>query len=173
MRTIESTLEGRTMGAQQVRDGARLITFEGMQLGHVSSRRSGVPRWTEMTVWITDGGSYVLEKVGRSVVCHMPGCTDVRSGLPRFQEAHPGDDPDNGYEFHEDCVPMEYDFTRLLVEEDRYWARVTKDPQEIYDALERRKGGVRTLPRICSNLLEQVTDHHPDFGDFWRTGSID
>lgn len=155
----------------QVRDGSRLITFDGSRLGFVSSERPGVARWTEMTVYLTEGDSYVLEKVGRSLVCHMPECNEIRD-LPRFQEQHPGDDPDNGYVFHEDCVPEEYDFTRLLIEENRYWATITKRPEEILEALERRRDGIRTLPRIGMELLEQVTQSHPEFGTFWQTSRI-
>lgn len=155
----------------QVRDGSRLIMFEGELLGFSSSEREGVSRWTEMSVYLTDGGSYVLEKVGRSLVCHMPECPDVDT-LPRFQEQHPGDDPDYGYVFHEECVPEVYDFTRLLIEENRYWAMITKKPIEILEALERRRDGIRTLPRIGMELLEKVSATHPEFGDFWRTEHI-
>ncbi len=158
----------------QVRDGSRLITFDGTLLGFVTSERPEVARWTEMSVYLTEGGSYVLEKVGRSLICHMPGCNELGSrSLPRFQEQHPGDDPDNGYVFHEECVPEEYDFTRLLIEENRYWATVTQDPHEIVAALEKRKdGGIKVLPRIGMELLEKVSENHPDFGEFWRQGHI-
>lgn len=159
------------MTTYQVRDGSRLITFDGDRLGFVSSERPDVPRWTEMNVYLTEGDSYVLEKVGRSLVCHMPECNEI-GDLPRFQEQHPGDDPDNGYVFHEECVPEEYDFTRLLIEENRYWATITKRPEEILEALERRRDGIRTLPRIGMELLEQVTERHPEFGDFWQTSRI-
>ena len=156
---------------QQVRDADRLITFEGRMLGHVSSKRPSVARWTEMTVYLTAGGSLVLEKVGRSTVCHYPGCTET-SGLPRFQEAHHGADPDEGFIYHEDCVPETYDFPSLLVEADRYWAKVTNSPEEIVSALERRRDGVVSLPRIGSDLLSQVTESYPEFGDFWRVTHI-
>lgn len=156
----------------QVRDSSRLITFDGDLLGFASSEREGVPRWTEMSVYLTDGGSYVLEKVGRSIMCHMPECPEINDGLPRFQEQHPGEDPDYGFEFHDDCVPEVYDFTRLLIEENRYWATITKKPEEILEALERRRDGIRTLPRIGMDLLEQVTGSHPEFGEFWRTEHI-
>lgn len=157
----------------QVRDGQRLITFEGVLLGEVTSRRPGVARWTEMYAYRTDGGAYVLEKVGLSTVCHMPGCVEMKPGLPRFQTEHPGEDPDHGFVFHEDCVPEEYDFTRLLVEQTRYWAKITKDPAEILAALERRRDGVVTLPRIGSELLALVSAADPEFGDFWMVGQVD
>lgn len=154
----------------QVRDGSRLLTFEGELLGSISSRRDD-PRWTEMAVYRTVGGSYVLEKVGRSVLTHMPGCPEIIGNIPRFQAAHPGDDPDDGYVYHH-CVPDIYDFTQLLVEEDRYWAVIAKDPANIVDALYRRRQGTRHLPRIGIELLEQVSEADPQFGAQWRVEHI-
>jgi hypothetical protein len=154
----------------QVRDGSRLLQFEGEVLGSISSQRED-PRWTEITLYRTVGGFYVLEKVGRSVVTHMPGCPEIRGEIPRFQAAHPGDDPDFGYEFHR-CVPDEYDFTELLVEEDRYWAFQTREPAEVVEALYRKRQGSRHLPRIGIDLLEQVTRTDPMFGSAWMTEHI-
>jgi hypothetical protein len=124
-----------------------------------------------MSVYLTVGGSYVVEKVGRSIVTHMPGCPEIIGKLPRFQAAHPGDDPDEGYEYH-DCVPTEYDFTVLLAEEDRYWAIVANNPTKIVDALYRHRDGTRHLPAISRTLLDQVVDNHPDFGTSWKTERI-
>jgi hypothetical protein len=155
----------------QVRDGSRLITFTGQRLGFISSQRDGNPRWTEMSVYKTDGGTYVLEKVGKSLVMHWPGCPDIKGEIPRFQEAHPGDDPDDGYTFH-DCVPEEYDFTKLLVEEDRYWSMVADMPERVVEALYRRREGSTHLPRIAMDLLEQVSTSDPAFGLGWRVAQI-
>lgn len=160
-----------TTQTYQVRDGSRLLEFEGKLIASVSSRKPGSTRWTEMWVYITEGGSYVLEKLGQSIVCHMPGCPDAADDLPRFQAENPGDDPDNGYEFH-DCVPELYDFPSLLIEEPRYWALVSKQPEEIVEALYRRRYGVRTLPRVAMNLLEQVSAADPNFGDEWRMEKV-
>jgi hypothetical protein len=155
----------------QVRDGPRLITFDGVLLGFVSSQRTGNPRWTEMSIYKTTGGTYVLEKVGRSTVTHMPGCPDIVGKIPRFQEVHAGDDPDVGYQYHT-CVPQEYDFTRLLAEEDRYWAMVAEEPARVTEALYRRREGERHLPRISLDLLEVVSRSDPSFGMDWRVERI-
>lgn len=161
-----------TMTNQMVYDRGRVIVFDGVQIGHVTSKRPNAPRWTEMSMYLTEGGAYVLEKIGRSVVCHMPECRDYSTDqMFRFQEHYPEDDPDNGY-VYDDCVPMEYDYGKLLVEAPRFWAKATKSPQEILEALERRRDGVTTLPRIGVELLEQVETAHPEFGDFWRVGSV-
>lgn len=157
----------------QVRDGSRLLTFEGDLLGCVSSRRDGAPRWTEMSIYKTHGtGSYVLEKVGLSVVTHVEGCPGIIDPpLPRFQEEHPGADPDDGFEY-DDCVPEEYDFTKLLVERTRYWSTISDQPDKIVDALYRLRDGVRTMPRISLALLEDVSKADPSFGEGWRVEVI-
>ncbi len=155
----------------RVVDGSRLISFEGKKLGEISSRRTHSTRWTEMAIYKTSGGTYVLEKVGRSIVTHMPGCSGIINKIPRFQAAHPGDDPDVGYTYH-DCVPDEYDFTQLLVEEDRCWATMAEQPERIVDALYRRQNGSRHLPRISIDLLEIVSSVDPQFGAEWRIEHI-
>ena len=160
----------RTAQTHQVRDGSRLLTFEGECLASISSRNAS-PRWTELTVYRTAGGFYVLEKIGRSVVTHMPGCPSILGKIPRFQSAHPGDDPDVGYEYH-DCVPDEYDFTVLLVEADRYWATISEDPSHIVDALHRKREGSRHLTRLALDLLDRVALADPGFGTDWRVQHI-
>lgn len=157
--------------AYQVRDGRRLIEFTGRMLGEVSSRRGDAPRWTELRLYRTDGDTYILEKIGRSIVMHMPGCPDIIGDIPRFQDAHPGKDPDNGFEFHV-CVPEEYDFTVLLVEEDRYWATITSDPENVVEALYRRKGSARHLTRAALDLLEQIGDSDPELEAVWRVERV-
>jgi hypothetical protein len=141
----------------QVRDGDRLLTFEGQLLAHISSQRD-TPRWTEMSLYKTVAGTYVLEKVGRSIVTHIDGCP-AAADLTRFQEAHPGKDPDD-FEFHE-CVPDEYDFTKLRVESDRYWSTLADKPSLIVDALYRNRAGQRTMPRMSLDLLHAASEIEP------------
>lgn len=159
---------------QQVRDGDRLLTFDGRLLASVSSREGDKDRWTEMRVFQTTGGSYILEKVGRSVRLHMPGCVDIIKDLPLFQRTHPGQDPDFGFTWCEKCCPPvgeEYDFTSLLVEEDRYWATIATDPEVIIDALWRKREGYRRLPRISTRLLTALCEVDPSF-ESWRTQQV-
>jgi hypothetical protein len=159
---------------QQVRDGHRLLTFDGHLLASVSSRDGDKDRWTEMRVYRTNGGSYILEKVGRSVRLHMPGCTEILKDLPLFQQVHPNEDPEYGYSWCERCSPPigeEYDFTTLLVEEDRYWATISADPEVIIEALWRKREGYRRLPYISVQLLTELSKIDPSF-DSWRTEKV-
>lgn len=158
----------------KVRDGNRLISFDGELLTSVSSRIDNRDRWTEMRVYRTVGGSYILEKVGRSMRLHMPGCSDILKELPLFQQAHPGEDPDAGYSWCEQCCPAdgeEYDFPSLLAEEDRYWATISTDPEIIIDALWRKRGGYRRLPRISVELLTNLCLVDPAF-EVWATETV-
>jgi hypothetical protein len=155
----------------KVRDGNRLIQFEGICLGKVSSRRPESPRWTDLSLFKTNGGSYVLEKLGMSIVLHMPGCPHILGVLPRFQDTYAGADPDEGYQY-DDCVPDTYDFTQLLVEEPRYWATIATDPNEIVAALYRKRDGSRHLPRISIELLEKVSEIDNDINAAYRVERI-
>lgn len=159
---------------QQVRDGRRLLTFDGKLLASISSREGDKDRWTEMRVYRSTGGSYILEKVGRSVRLHMPGCSEPLKALPTFQQEHPGDDPEVGYSWCSKCSPPigeEYDFPSLLVEEDRFWATVSEDPEVIIDALWRKREGYRRLPRISVELLNDLCEVDPAF-EVWRTEKV-
>ena len=143
----------------QVRDGStRVIEFDGALLGEVSSRRAQAPRWTELRLFRTEAGSYVLEKVGASVVVHAPGCPDMIGTLPRFQQMNPGADPSDGsWWFCETCGDRAVrDITKLLVEANRYWAIIAEDPARIVDALYRRKNGARSMPRMSLDLLDEA-----------------
>lgn len=142
----------------RIRDGARLVTFNGDVLAEVSSHRPSSPRWTELTLYVTDSGRYVLSKVGRSQVLHQPGCSLVQSKLNRFVDENPNTEADEsaGWEFHS-CIPDEYDLDVILVEETRRWAVVADEAREIVEHLQKRDGGVIFMPRMAVNLLEQAS----------------
>lgn len=149
------------MPAFSVRDGKiKQIKFDGTLLAEMSSRRNQAPRWTEMRLYKTDGGAYILEKIGMSTVVHSPDCPDLMNDLPRFQAEYPGQDPFNSdFWLHEECMSSaeDADITALLVEENLYWATVAEDPADIVDSLYRRKNGTKTLQRMSVELLEAAS----------------
>jgi hypothetical protein len=155
---------GRPHEVRDGKDGAtRVIKFNGQKIAEVSSRRAGNPRWTELHLYRTDGGKYVLEKVGASVVLHSPSCPEMFGNLPRFQDTYPGADPGNGkWWFCDRCGEQAVrDITSLLVEQTRYWATVTEDPAQVVDALYRRKDGAKSMPRVSLDLLEEAGRNDP------------
>jgi len=149
----------------QVRDGARIVTFEGELLAEVSSERPTSPRWTELKLYKTDTDKYVLSKIGRSLVLHMPGCPAIVGRLDRFVDVHPGEDPERGsWDMHV-CVAIDYDQDELLLEETRFWAVVADTAQDVVNHLQRKEGGVTLLPRMSVNLLEQASENDEAIGN--------
>lgn len=144
-----------TTETYKIRDGSRVVSFDGVLLSAVSSERAGASRWTELELYKTESGKYVLSRVGRSVVTHVFECADVTSRLPLFVKEHPERDPDD-FDYHT-CVPQEYDLDKLLVEQDRFWALIADNAQDIIEGLHRKKDGVRFLPRMAVDLLERAS----------------
>lgn len=141
-----------------VQDGFRRITFDGDLLARASSKRPGVWRWTDLALYRTQAGTYILEKIGASRVMHVRDCPEVVEDLPRFQEVFPGEDPDDpGFEYH-DCVPEVYDFPSLLVEKSRHWAQISDDPTSVIKSLMRYRQHSRWLPRTSTQLLERAAE---------------
>lgn len=65
----------------RIRDAARTIEFEGTMLSDVSTETDSNPRWTEMELYLTVDGRYVLTIIGRSVVYH-DSAGRCNSGVP-------------------------------------------------------------------------------------------
>jgi|ERR1035438_6032278 hypothetical protein len=49
-------------------DRSRSIIFTGTLLGHASSAGENKNRWTEITIYLTDGGQYIVAGIGQSTV---------------------------------------------------------------------------------------------------------
>jgi hypothetical protein len=56
-----------------VRNQLEVIEFEGKQISGATTERPEDPRWTEINIYKTAGGSYVIQRIGRSVVYHVHG----------------------------------------------------------------------------------------------------
>jgi len=56
----------------EVKDGARTLQFDGLVLGKSSSWRKGSYRWIEFELYRTESGSYVLSRIGVSLIYHGP-----------------------------------------------------------------------------------------------------
>jgi hypothetical protein len=155
-----------------VQDGSRKITFEGDLIASVSSVGPSKPRWSEYRLYKTISGTYVLEKVGRSIVVHTPGCPEIIDTLDRFQDKNPGKDPSDGFWLCESCMTSRYDITALLVEHDRHWVTITEEPAHVVDALYRKRDGARHLPRLSLELLDQAARVDDNLADAFRVERI-
>jgi hypothetical protein len=98
-----------------------------------------------------------VHKVGRSIVIHYDGCTEVLDPA-RWDDVHPDvEDPaDIEASFHT-CIPDDYDLDHVLVEQDRPWVLTTEDPHTVIEELHIRKNRGRILSRSASNLLKDAS----------------
>jgi hypothetical protein len=141
----------------QVKDGARTLQFNGSLLGKSSSYRKDSLRWIEFELYKTENGSYVLSRVGISVIYHCAACHLVkRYGL---QEVSIEDvDKDRAQQFVpcDVCNPS-FEADMIFPEKNRHWAQVSDDPNAVLEALYKYdNGGARYLTNVAQRLLEQA-----------------
>jgi hypothetical protein len=140
----------------RVRDGQRILQFDGKEIGFSTSKRRGAVRWIEFTLYKTDeGGQYVLSRVGFSKLYHLPDCEIAeRSRLdesPRG-EVEPDDHP------CEQCKPDKSNFPFVSFEREKHWARVYSTPEDVIDGLMKvdLKSGNRYMTAVARRLLEDA-----------------
>lgn len=139
-----------------VRDNSRHLTFTGRHLASSSSNTSGdVPRWTDLKLYRTSSGKYVLQKVGRSVVFHSDKCRrrskgdrfDGLSDVPDVRDFQPGT-----------CCHPSRNVSPVWVERDIYQAVVHENAESLLSALYREDDdGVPFLSRVARTLLETAS----------------
>lgn len=139
----------------EVKDGSRTLQFSGKLLAESSSWRQGSYRWIEFKLYKTDNGSYILSRVGVSLIFHGAACPLVkRYGLNEM----------SSLTLDSDAVPCEQCFpTRnvamIFPEKHRYWAQVSEEPTPVLDALYKYdQGGARYLTNVAQRLLEDASD---------------
>lgn len=154
----------------EVKDGTRILKFNGKLLGKSSSWRRGSNRWIEFELYKTDNGSYVLSRVGVSVIYHAGACHLVkRYGL----QEQLSDEVSSA-----DVVPCDECKPSLLAEvifpeKNRYWAQVSDDPNAVLEALYKYdNGGARYLTHVAQRLLEQASETDKGIESVYRIEMI-
>lgn len=142
----------------QVKDGHRLLQFDGELLAHSSSWRAGSYRWIEFSLYRTEAGSYVIARIGQSLLYHLRGCKVVSRNA--LQEA-PRSDLELDAHPCELCQPeLQPDFPIVYPERPRYHAQVCDGPDAVLDALHRYdSAGSRYLTLVAARLLDDASEH--------------
>lgn len=139
----------------EVKDGSRTLQFEGKLLGKSSSYKRGSTRWIEFCLYKTESGSYVLSRIGVSLIYHGAACPLVkRYGLQEIsfglieKDSIPCDEcrPSNAADL-------------VFPEKHRYWAQVSEEPSAVLDALYKYdQGGAKYLTNVAQRLLENASE---------------
>lgn len=149
----------------EVKDGTRILQFNGKLLAESSSWRQGSTRWIEFELYKTENGSYVLSRVGISLIYHGAACPLVkRYGLT---EVHVD-------EIDDDATPCETcdvndEVMLVFPEKNRHWAQVSDDPDAVLDALYKYdQGGARYLTKVAERLLEEASEKDKGIESVYR-----
>ena len=154
----------------EVKNGNRILRFEGRHLAHSSSARYGSSRWIEFDLYKTNAGTYVLSRVGVSKIYHSSVCPLVaRYGLHEASV----DDLTRESVPCEECDP---DLTDPVIypEEYRHWTLVAEEPEAILDALYKEDhNGARYLTRVAERLLSVAAAQDASIDLVYRFETID
>ena len=168
--TTPTTLRrGKRFQMHEVKDGSRTLQFNGRLLGESSSWRRGSTRWIEFKLYKTENGSYILSRVGVSIVFHSAICPLVkRYGLKEGSV----DELKNDALPCEECNPT-YHMPIIFPETDRNWAQVSDDPEPVLDALYKYDaGGARYLTNVAQRLLERAALNDEKIDSIYRIEMI-
>ncbi len=139
----------------EVKDGSRTLQFSGKLLAESSSWRRGSYRWIEFKLYKTDNGSYILSRVGVSLIFHGAACPLVK----RYSlDEAPSSVLEKDALPCEECSPTR-SVEVVFPEKYRHWAQVSEEPTPVLDALYKYDaGGARYLTNVAQRLLEDASD---------------
>jgi hypothetical protein len=149
----------------EVRDGARTLRFEGSLLGKSTSWYKGSTRWIEFALYKTESGSYILSRIGVSLIYHGAACTLVQTY--KLQEVAYSN-------LIVDAIPCEKcrptsAADLVFPEKYRYWAQVSEEPDAVLDALYKYDdGGARYLTNVAQRLLESASEKDSGIESIYR-----
>lgn len=149
----------------EVRDGSRTLQFNGTLLGASTSYRRGSTRWIEFELYRTENGSYILSRIGMSIVYHGAACPLVkRYGL----QDSPYSDLKSDSIPCEECAPDE-SLDLIFPEKHRYWAQVSEEPTAVLDSLYKYDdGGARYLTNVAQRLLEAASKLDAEIAQIYK-----
>ncbi len=149
----------------EVKDGSRTLQFSGVLLGKSTSKRHDSTRWIEFELYKTDSGSYILSRIGVSLVFHGAACPLVRRyGLQESVYA----EIDKYSVPCVECKPSE-EAELVFPEKYRHWAQVSEEPGAVLDALYKYDdNGARYLTNVAQRLLEEASKNDELIADIYK-----
>lgn len=137
----------------------QMYRFDGELLATSDSRRSGAHRWISFALYRSEGGSYILSRVGHSLLYHRPDCEVVKRNDLEIGPAEVG-----GVAC-EICTPLPLD--AVCPEKPRYWAAIMKDASSVLRALQRSNGETQYVTKVAARLVEQAAVRDRSIAEAW------
>lgn len=161
------TIPGQSTRRYKVKDQYNVIEFEGELIGEATTETDSSPRWTEIRIYKTAAGNYVVERVGVSLVYHDPdaGCA---SGVIKPVSALSADDR-NVLEPCERCRPGAIGNLRqnimLQIETDRHSAEGIQADALVNALTLRRNNGSKYVSNVAQSALNDALNHDLDLAE--------
>lgn len=154
----------------EVRDGDRTLQFNGTLLAKSTSERRGAYRWIEFKLYKTESGSYILSRVGVSLIYHGAVCSIVNKY--KLTEA-PTKELSTAAVPCEECGP-DSSLDLVFPEKYRYWAQVSDQPDAVIDSLYKydESNGAYYLTSVAQRLLQQAAKVDSDIADVYNVQVI-
>lgn len=132
----------------RIHDGDTLHTFTGTLQGFATTEERTSLRWSEVEIYRTSGGNFVLVKYGRSDVVHRPGATCAATNLPTvpFKDGIPCPL----------CAPDVANGQTVQAEIDRVSVHVAKDEAALHDVAHTRQNGQVFLTNVARRALSDA-----------------
>lgn len=157
------------MTQHRVMNHLEVIEFDGERVATASTERQDDPRWTEIEIFRTDGGRYVVHRVGRSVVYHVAdgpcnfGIGTRGADLPPDAEPCRPSNKRQGRSCRppaQDDPAFDPDATYEM-ELDLHSADVCA-PEEVPRKLSQWRGGNETMSSVSRRALQEAVDRDPE-----------
>lgn len=153
-----------------VRDGDRILQFNGRLLAKSTSERPQAFRWIEFELYKTESGSYILSRTGVSLIFHGAACPMVKKYKLTESPA---------YELKpkavacQDCSP-DLSLDLVFPEKYRHWAMVTTDPSAVLDSLYKYDEETDTfyLTSVAQRLIVEASRVDSDISDVYNVEII-
>lgn len=149
----------------EVKDGDRTLQFNGNLLASSSSKRRGSFRWIEFELYKTESGSYILSRIGVSLIYHGAACSLVKKyGLQEKSNTT----------LQIDAVPCEEcnpdDMIDLVFPEKyRHWAQISEKADAVLEALYKYDdNGARYLTGVAQRLMQEAAKVDPRIADVYN-----
>lgn len=154
----------------EVRDGDRTLQFNGNLLAESTSERRGAYRWIEFKLYKTESGSYILSRVGVSLIYHGAACSIVSKY--KLTEAATKELA-KGAVSCEECEP-DSSLDLVFPEKYRYWAQVSDQPDAVIDSLYKydESNGAYYLTSVAQRLLQQAAKVDSDIAEVYNVQII-
>lgn len=154
-----------------VKDGNETLQLNGTLLASSSSYEAGKPRWVEFQLFRTNGGQYVISRIGYSLYFHADQCALVTRN--RLSPVHESELLVAAIPC-EKCKPSRIDVRGVYPERPRYYASVSEKPSGVVDSLTQRDTNTsKYLTNVAKSLLAAASLEDEDIREAFSVRVVD